>query len=97
MQPVNALLERAMPPQYDLRVKLERAVADWPNVIGPRLGLRSMPLDLANGELTVVADTSLVASRLSMMGGDIARALMERWQIEVKRVKVVVGRLPLRS
>jgi hypothetical protein len=94
---VNALLGRAMPPQYDLQLKFRQAAAEWPRVVGSRLGSLSAPLSLTDGELLVVADTPLSASRLSMMGGSIAHALMERWRIEVKKVKVVVGRLPLKD
>jgi hypothetical protein len=94
--PVNALLGYAMPPEYELRVKLGQVAKEWTRVIGPFLGQQSAPVDISDGELLVVAETPLVASRLSMMGGNIARAV-KRWKLDVVKVKVVVGRLPLKS
>ena len=96
LTPVEALLGQVMPPQYADRSKLERVAADWPRVVGSMLGGQSSPIDIADGELLVTADTPLVASRLSMMGGNIARVLMEQWRLEVRKVKVVVGRAPLK-
>jgi hypothetical protein len=86
-----------MPPEYELRVKLNQAAKEWVSVIGSLLGGQSAPIDLSDGELLVVAETPLVASRLSMMSGNIARAIRQRWHMEVAKVKVVVGRLPLKS
>ena len=97
MQPLSALLMRAMPPQYDQRMQLRKAGAEWTGVVGPVLGGQSAPLDLADGELLLVANTPLVANRLSMMGGDILRILAERYRIEAQKVKVVVGQTPLRQ
>jgi hypothetical protein len=93
--PVEDLLPRVMP-QYADRAKLDRAAAEWLRVVGPVLGERSAPVDLVSGELLVVAETPLVADRLSMTGGGIARTLMKDWGLEIKKVKVVVGRLPLK-
>ena len=95
--PVNALLGYAMPPEYELRVKLDQAAKEWVSVIGPILGRQSAPIDVSDGELLVVAETPLVASRLSMMGGNVARVLKRRWNLDVVKVKVVVGRLPLKN
>jgi hypothetical protein len=97
LQPLNALLGRAMPPRYELRVKLENAAAEWGRVVGSILAGQSAPIDIADKELLVVAETPLVASRLSMMGGGIARTLLERWRIEIDKVKIVVGRPPLKG
>jgi len=97
VQPVEALLRRAMPPQYDVREKLERASREWESVVGPILGKQSSPLDIANGELIVMAEGPLAGSRVAMMGGNVARTLAERWGLEVVKVKVVVGRLPIKS
>jgi hypothetical protein len=94
LQPVNAFLGYAMPPRYELQVKLGKAVAEWDRVVGPLLAERSAPADLSDGELLVIAETPLVASRLSMMGGNISRALLEYWRLEIEKVRVVVGRLP---
>jgi hypothetical protein len=95
--PVNALLGHVMPPEYELRAKLSQAAKEWVGVIGLLLGEQSAPVDILDGELVVVAETPLVASRLSMMGGNIVRALKQRWQMDVVKVKVVVGRLPLKG
>jgi hypothetical protein len=97
IQPVNALLGLAMPSQYGVRVKLDRAAAEWSCVVGELLARQSAPVDVADKELLVVAETPLVANRLSMMAGNIARTLLERWRFEVEKVKVVVGRPPLKS
>ncbi|MDR1732226.1 MAG: DUF721 domain-containing protein, partial [Synergistaceae bacterium] len=94
-QALEELLPRVMPDFADF-AKLERAASEWGKVVGPALGGRSAPTDLVNGELLVTADTPLVASRLSMMGGNIARALRENWALEVRKVKVVVGRPPVK-
>ena len=96
LEPVNLILKRVMPPQYELRVKLNEALLEWETIVPQPLGKQSAPLDFLNGELLVTADTPLVAKRLTMMGGNIAHALMERWQIEIKKVKVIVGQRPLR-
>lgn len=96
LMPVEALLRRVMPPQYADRSKLDRAAADWARVVGSTLARQSSPVDMADGELLVTADTPLVANRLSMMGGNISRVLMEEWRLEVRKVKVVVGRAPLK-
>ena len=97
IQPVEALLKRAMPPMYDAREKLGKAALAWEDVVGPILGRQSAPLDIANGELVVAAENSLVGNRVAMMGGNIIRALAERWALEVAKVRVVVGRLPLKD
>ena len=86
-----------MPPQYDVMEKLEKAISDWESVVGPILGKQSTPLDIANGELLVLAENPLVGNRVALMGGNVARALAERWGLEVVKVKVVVGRLPLKE
>ncbi|MCL2009902.1 MAG: DUF721 domain-containing protein [Synergistaceae bacterium] len=97
VQPLEALLRRAMPPGYDAREKLEKAASAWESVAGPVLGRQSVPLDIVNGELLVVVENPLVGNRVAMMGGNIARTMAERWGLEVVKVKVVVGRLPLKS
>ena len=86
-----------MPPQYEIREKLAMAASAWGSVVGPLLGKQSAPLDLANGELLVVTEGPLVGNRVAMMGGNIARTLAKRWALNVVRVKVVVGRLPLKG
>jgi hypothetical protein len=97
LQPLNALLGHVMPPRYELRVKLENAAAEWVHVVGAILAEQSAPVDISDKELLVVAETPLVANRLSMMAGGIARTLLERWRLEVEKVKVVVGRPPLKN
>ncbi|MDR1649515.1 MAG: DUF721 domain-containing protein [Synergistaceae bacterium] len=92
---VEELLERAIPPNFSERLKLKKAAEGWKGVVGAALGARSIPVDVADGELLVIAETPLVAKRLSMMGGNIARTLEERLGFGVKRVRVVVGKLPL--
>jgi hypothetical protein len=96
-RPVADVLRRSMPPMYDAWTKLEKAVSMWGSLVGQPLGKQSAIIDFARGELVVVAETPLVASRLAMMKGNIARALAERWGLDVVKVKVVVGRLPLKS
>ncbi len=96
LRPVESLLSQAMPPQFSDRAKLEKVSENWERVVGPLLGRQSSPLDLVDGELLVTSDTPLVASQLSMMGGNIARILDEQWRLEIKKVKVVVGRAPLK-
>jgi hypothetical protein len=93
-RPVSAFLACAMPPRHDFRMKLNDAAQKWGSVVGRFLSELSTPLDLVDGELIVAANTPLVASRLSMMGGNIARTLVEHWQLDVRKVKVVVGRRP---
>ena len=95
LEPVNVILKRVMPSQYHLRAKLKEALLEWESLVPRPLGKQSAPLDFVDGELLLAADTPLVAARLNMMGGNIARALKERWQIEVKKVRVVVGQRPL--
>ena len=95
LQPLEVLLAGAMPPSYGERIKIQKAISKWKEIVGPQLGERSAPFDLENGQLLVIAENPLVANRLSMMGGSIMRAFMEGWRLEVKKVKVVVGRLPL--
>ena len=94
---MEALLKRVMPPLYEAREKLEKAAREWKSVVGPVLGKKSVPLDIVNGELLVAAEGPLAGNRLAMMGGNIARILAERWGLEVVKVKVVVGRLPLKT
>jgi hypothetical protein len=97
VQAVKDLLERAIPPNFSERLKLKEAAEGWKGVVGSALAARSAPADIADGELLVIAETPLAAQRLSMMGGNIVRALEERLNFSVKRVRVVVGRLPLRG
>jgi hypothetical protein len=97
VQPVGVLLKQAMPPLFEAREKLDKAARAWGSVVGPVLARQSVPLDIAKGELLVAAEGPLVGNRLVMMGGHIARALAERWGLEVVKVKVVVGNLPLKS
>ena len=96
-QPVEVLLKRAMPPRYGAIEKLEKAALEWVSVVGQVLGRQSAPLDIENGSLIVAAETPLVGNRLSMMGGNIARTLAERWGLEITKVKVVVKPLPLKT
>jgi len=97
IQSVEALLEQAMPARYDAIEKLGKAARAWESIVGPILGKQSVPLDIVNGELIVAAEGPLVGNQLVMMRGNIARALTERWRLEVAKVKVVVGRLPLKT
>ena len=97
IQPVETLLKRIMPPLYEAGENLEKAVREWESVVGPVLARQSVPLDIANGELIVAAEGPLAGNRVAMMGGNIARILAERWGLEVTKVKVVVGRLPLKT
>ena len=92
IQSVEALLSRALPRQYTERLRLEKVAAEWKRVVGPLLGGQSVPFDLVGGELLVAADTPLVAKRLAMMGGNIARTLASMGLLEVEKVKVVIGR-----
>jgi hypothetical protein len=94
---VEELLERAIPPNFSERLKLKEAVEGWKGIVGAALAARSAPADIADGDLLVVADTPLAAQRLSMMGGNIAGTLRERLNFDVKRVRVVVGKLPLKG
>jgi len=97
VQPIEALLQRAMPQRYDAMEKLEKAARTWESIVGPVLGKQSVPLDIVSGELLIVAENPLVGNRLTMMGGNITRALAERWGLEVTKVKIAVGRLPLKT
>ena len=97
IQPVEVLLKQAMPPLYEIREKLEKVEAAWDSVVGPVLGRQSAPLDIENGEFLIMTESPLVGNRVVMMGGNIARILSERWRLEVKKVRVVVGRLPLKE
>jgi hypothetical protein len=97
LQSVAAVLGQVMPPQYPLRETLRRVALGWSGVVGEVLGNQSVPLDVVGEELIVAAETPLVASRLSMMGGNVTRALSEKWGLEVKKMKIVVGRLPLKN
>ena len=97
IQPIDVLLKNAMPSRYGAMDKLEKAARAWESVVGPVLGKQSVPLDIVNGELLVAAENSLVGNRLTMMGGNIIRTLAERWRFEVMKIKVVVGRLPLKA
>ena len=94
---VESLLKQAMPPRYEAMVNLEKAAYAWKSVVGPILAKQSVMLDIVNGELLVAAENPLVGNRLTMMGGNIARALAERWGLELVKVKVVVGRFPLKN
>ncbi|MDR2529668.1 MAG: DUF721 domain-containing protein [Synergistaceae bacterium] len=93
-QRVEAILRRVLPPGYEERLKLDRAAAEWARVVGPTLAAKSAPLGLTNGELLITAENPLVANRLSMIAGNIARALWKQWKIEVRKVRVTVGRVP---
>jgi hypothetical protein len=94
---VKDLLERAIPPNFSERLKLKDAAEGWKSVVGSVLAARSAPADVADGELLVIAETPLAAQRLSMMGGNIVRALKERLDFSVKKIRVVVGKLPLKG
>ena len=96
VQSVETLLKRAMPPRYDVIEKLEKAALEWEVVVGLALSKQSAPLDVENGVFIVAAENSLAGNRLSMMGGNIARTLAERWGLEVTKVKVVIRPLPLK-
>jgi hypothetical protein len=91
---VEEILENAMPPGFSEYLRFKEALRRWADVVGEALAARSTP-DLAKGELLVVAETPLAAKRLSMMGGNIAKTLRERFDVDVARVRVVVGRAPL--
>jgi len=93
---IEELLKQAMPPRLDFMAKLEKAVRDWESVVGQVIGRQSVPLDIVGGELLIAAKSPLVGSRLTMMGGNIIKALAERWGLEVTKVKIVVGSLPLK-
>jgi hypothetical protein len=97
LQPVVNVLSQVMPPQYPLRETLRKVILEWSGVVGGLLGSHSAPLDVVEEELLVAAETPLVASRLSMMGGNVTRILEERWGLKVKKMKVVVGQLPLKN
>ena len=97
IQPVEILLKRVMPPRFSVMEKLEEATLAWESVVGPILSKQSAPLDIENRELIVAAENSLVGNRVAMMGGNIARALAERWGLEIVKVKVVVRNLPLKT
>ena len=97
IQPVEVLLRQAMPPRYDVMEKLEKAAREWEGVVGPALGKQSAPIDIVNRELIVVSENPLVGNRMAMMGGNIIRTLAERWGLEIAKVKVVIGRLPLKA
>jgi len=97
IQPIDVLLKQAMPSQYGAMEKLDKAARAWESVVGPILGRQSVPLDIINGELIVAAENPLIGNRLTMMGGNITRTLAERWRLEITKVKVVVGRLPLKT
>ena len=97
VQSVEILLKRAMPARYAAVEKLEKAALEWENVVGPALCKQSAPLDVENGALIVAAENPLAGNRLSMMGGNIARTLTERWGLEVTKIKVVIRPLPLKS
>jgi hypothetical protein len=99
IQAVEALIGRAIPPNFSERLKLKEAAEGWKGIVGAALAARSVPADVADGELLIVADTPLAANRLSMMGGNIVKALAERLNFSVvKRVRVVVGAVrPLQS
>ena len=97
IQSVETLLKQAMPPRYEAMEKLEKTAREWESVVGPILAKQSVPLDIVNGELVVGAENPLVANRVAMMVGNITRALAKRWKFEVSKVKVVVGRLPLKD
>jgi hypothetical protein len=94
---VGDVLLQVMPLQYPLREKLKKVALEWSCVVGTILGNQSAPLDVVEEELLVAAETPLAASRLSMMGGNVVRVLAEKWGLKVKKVKVVVGRLPLKN
>jgi hypothetical protein len=70
---------------------------EWCSVVGEVLGNHSVPLDIIGEELLVATETPLIASRLSMMGGNVTRVLAEKWGLKVKKIKVTVGRLPLKN
>jgi len=97
LQPIDVLLKSAMPSRYGAMDKLEKAARAWESVVGPILGKLSVPLDIMNGELLVAAENPLIGNRLTMMGGNIIRTLAERWGLEVMKIKVAVGRLPLKT
>ncbi|MDR1875967.1 MAG: DUF721 domain-containing protein, partial [Synergistaceae bacterium] len=96
LTPVESLIPYVMP-QFGDRVKLDRVAEEWCRIVGELPGKKSAPVDIEGGELLVIAENPLVANRISMMGGNIMRALTEGWKLEVKKVKVVVGRLPLKG
>jgi nitrogen fixation protein len=96
LTPVESLVPLVVP-QFADRAKLERAAAEWSRIAGALPGKASAPVDISEGELLVVAESPLVADRISMMGGNIMRALAEGWKLEVRKVRVVVGRLPLKG
>jgi hypothetical protein len=94
---VEELLVQAIPPSFSERLKLKEAAERWKEIVGASLAARSAPADIADGDLLVVAETPLAANRLSMMGGNIAGTLEERLGFKVKKVRVVVGKLPLKG
>ena len=97
IQPVEVLLRRVMPPLYDAREKLEKIILAWDEVVGPVLGKQSAPIDIVNNEFIVAAENPLAGNQVAMMKGNISRALAERWNLEVMKIKVVVRRLPLKT
>ncbi|MDR1741702.1 MAG: DUF721 domain-containing protein [Synergistaceae bacterium] len=95
-RPLLAFIGGAMPDPTE-RSKLAGAERRWSELVGTALAARSAPVDVAGGELLVAASSAGAAKRLEMMSGSLARALRERLGLGVDRVRIAVGKLPLKA
>lgn len=94
LKSLEILISKALPDQFSVYEKMKKLVENWDKVVGPSLAKYSAPLEILEGELVVVAENPLVGKKLSMMGGNIARALKEHWMLDIAKTKVITGRLP---
>jgi predicted nucleic acid-binding Zn ribbon protein len=61
----------------------------WAQIVGPELGEHTKPESLADGELTVTADSTAWATQLRLLAGQLVRRLnVELGDGSVRRVKV---------
>ncbi len=74
---------------WDLAVATGSVFGRWAQIVGPDLAAHTKPEGLADGELTVTADSTAWATQLRLLAGELVRRLnVELGDGTVKRVQV---------
>jgi len=74
---------------WDLALATGSVFGRWAQIVGPELAAHTTPDGLADGELTVIADSTAWATQLRLLAGELVRKLnVELGDGAVRRVKV---------
>jgi predicted nucleic acid-binding Zn ribbon protein len=89
-QPLTAALDGLIGDQgWTLAAATGSVFGRWAQIVGPDLAAHTVPETLADGELTVTADSTAWATQLRLLAGQLVRRLnQELGDGAVRRVKV---------